>query len=38
MSAPGIQGFARARVDVGLGRVEREIVEWAELRGFGPTR
>jgi hypothetical protein len=38
MPAPGIQGLARTRVDVGLCRVEREIVEWAELKGFGPTR
>jgi hypothetical protein len=38
MPAPGIQGLACTRLDVGLGRVEREIVEWAELKGFGPTR
>jgi hypothetical protein len=38
MPVPRIQGLARTRVDVGLGRVEREIVEWAELKGFGPTR
>jgi hypothetical protein len=37
-ASAGIQGLARTRVDVGLGRVEREIVEWAELKGFGPTR